>query len=287
MRTGWLQLSGRRSRWVMAMPTANSPVGPSTPALALSGREHRRLADVLLLAARNRTPVDPLSRRYPELTAADAAKIRDLTIARRLADGERLIGAKPELGWLTDRMLKPGPQLDLGDLIHPLVEPKLALQLHSPLRRPVSSLAGLLANTERVLPCIEILDPRCGTAALTGVDATADNGAAARLVIGAGAAPPSASGLRAVELEFELRTPSRESGSPLHARSAPSPAPLVRLAEALIQERKDLGNRALLLTPGWAQPTVLPEGAFVRAHFTGIGAVELMAAGHAGDRHCQ
>ena len=78
-------------------------------------------------------PILPLSERYPELTVADAVKIRDLAIGSRLSRGERLVGAKislgdpvsgpgarpreSRLGWLTEGMLLADPFVDLKNLI--------------------------------------------------------------------------------------------------------------------------------------------------------------------------
>lgn len=112
----------------------------------------------------------------PELTVGDARSIRDTLLTCRIAAGERLIGAKvslggtlaeprfgslePRLGWLTDAMLLPRAVVDLGELIRPRVEPKLAFLLARPLRGPVITAGDLLAATDRVFPCIEIVDSR-------------------------------------------------------------------------------------------------------------------------------
>src|SRR5215207_8514896 len=151
-----------------APPVTDVPLG-------LTPREHRRLADVLLAAADRRRPIEPLSRRYPELTLGDACRISDVLLARRLAAGERLVGAKASnagtgVGWLTSGMLRAPGDVPLSGLIHPRVEAKVAFRLGAPLTGPVVDADALLAATDRVLPALELLDSRYGTFRIDAAD---------------------------------------------------------------------------------------------------------------------
>jgi hypothetical protein len=143
---------------------------------ALSAREHRRLADVLFGAAAAGRTLPALTTWYPDLTAADACRIRDLLLERRLADGEQVIGAKvslrnaptrpgeevpkPRFAWLTGGMLLADGAVDISGLTRPRVEPKLAFRLARRLRSSVPTAGEVLAATECVLPCLDILDSR-------------------------------------------------------------------------------------------------------------------------------
>src|SRR5207249_333054 len=140
----------------------------TAPQFALTPREHRRLADILLRAARDQRPILPLSERYPELTVADAVKIRDLAIGSRLSRGEGLVGAKislgdpvsgpgarpreSRLGWLTEGMLLADPFVDLKNLIRPRAQAKVAMRLARPLRRYLATVTELVGLIESVLP---------------------------------------------------------------------------------------------------------------------------------------
>jgi 2-keto-4-pentenoate hydratase len=262
---------------------------------ALTAREHRRLADVLLAAAERRRPIEPLSRRYPELTLADAACIRDVTIARRIAGGERLLGATASGGgvrgaavtgdgtappWtpagrLTSGMLLAGDVLRLRGLIHPRVEAKVAFRLSAPLAGPVVTAERLLAATDRVLPALEVLDSRYGAVELQAIDAVADNCAATHVRLGDGVPPPDA--LERLAWRFEVADgAAAASGSPVEGTLAPL-AHVVALAQQLVDAGRAPDAGTLLLCSGTATPVALLDGTRVRFICDGLGAVELLA----------
>jgi 2-keto-4-pentenoate hydratase len=249
---------------------------------ALTRREHRRLAEVLLRAANDRAPIEPLSVRYPELTIDDAATIRDTAIADRVAHGERVIGAKvalpTRLGWLTSGMVHAGAVLDLADLIDPHVEPKLVLILAAPLQEPVGGLTELLAIADRVSACLEVVDSRFHSYDLIATDAIADNCGAARLIIGADGRPPArtelATGAGALQIESPGLGPDRAALAP----SSASLEALVWLANAAVGERGELQAGALLVSPSLTARAPLSPGARVCAELEGAGRVELVTS---------
>ena len=118
-------------------------------------------ADYLADAARRNEAVSPITDVEPTLTVEDAYALQDAIIERRLASGERLVGAKvgltsrakqqemginePVYGWLTDAMaLEADSSLRLGTLIHPRVEPEIVFILGKALAGPG---VGLPSNT--------------------------------------------------------------------------------------------------------------------------------------------
>jgi 2-keto-4-pentenoate hydratase len=258
---------------------------------ALTRREHLRLADVLMRAAGNRRPIAPLSDSYPELTAADAARIRDSAIVRRIASGARIIGAKvalggdsvggidsevPRLGWLTDEMLLPSPRVDLQTLIHPRVEAKVGFVLAERLRSPIEGVGDLLALTERVVPCLEVLDIRYRSVRVGLVDDIADNCAASGLLAGAGIRPPSIDELMAVRV--------RLSASSATAAYAPPRSPVratLWLANQVIAENGELEPGALLISSACCPAVELVPSLRVCADFGPLGSLALAAVGTA------
>jgi 2-oxo-3-hexenedioate decarboxylase len=269
--------------------------GDSHQPMGLTAPEHRRLADVLINAASDRRPIEPLSMRYPELTLGDGRRIRDALLARRTAGGERLIGATvsfgaasakrrlrvpdPRFGWLTDAMLLPGAVVDLGRLIHPRVAPKLAFRLARPLRAPLANATDLLAASERVLPCLDVLDSHYDREGLAVVDDIADNCAACRLVVGDEIAPPAEGGLRRLRVRLQLDGADAE---PSGARCAAVVSPLdaaTWLANQLIERTRELQPGTLLVCPAGSEALVLTPGLRVSAHFHGLGSVELRTIG--------
>ena len=255
---------------------------------AITSREHRRLADILMKATRERRPIPPLSTKYPELTVADALKVRDLAVQTRLTAGERLVGAKislessalgrrpaaagSRLGWVTEGMLLPGPDVDLGTLIGPRVEAKIALRLARPLRRSLTAVSDLLELVDRVLPCLEIVDARYEPNSSESVDEIADNCSAARFAFGEGRPVPEEADLRrfCVHLDMEAGLESTGTG-PSPPRCSVETA--LWLANRVISEGGELDAGGLLISAACAAPLVLRPGEAARADFGSLGNV--------------
>src|SRR5579875_3699573 len=105
-----------------------------------------QVADALLAAERDRTPITPFSDAYPFFDTDQAYQAQRLFVDAHLKDGDQVIGAKlgmtskvvrmmlgvgqPVSGWLTAAMvLPPGEPAPLEQLIHPQAEPEIALVL--------------------------------------------------------------------------------------------------------------------------------------------------------------
>ena len=131
----------------------------------------------------------------------DAYRIQRALVDRRLARGERRIGAKmgftsrakmiqmnvADLIWgkLTDAMLvDDGGEIALRGYIHPRVEPELALLIGRRLSGRVSMLEAQAALAA-VAPAMEIIDSRYQQFRFSLADVVADNTSGAGLVIGA------------------------------------------------------------------------------------------------------
>jgi 2-keto-4-pentenoate hydratase len=170
---------------------------------ALSEGEHRRLADLLRDAARERRKVEPLSARHPDLNVADARAIRDTVIADRLAEGEQLAGAvaspgragESRLAWITDAMLMRHGLRALGGLIDPHVEPRLALRLVRAVKHPVATVGELVAASRGLRLCLEVIDSRYGGGPVTAADEIADNCGTSKLLVAGDTAAPGADAL--------------------------------------------------------------------------------------------
>jgi 2-oxo-3-hexenedioate decarboxylase len=134
------------------------------------------------------------------ISLEEAYAVQHQVAARRIARGERLVGAKIGLtreekwaacgardvilGLLTDRMLiGPGEALDLRAFIAPGVEPELAFRLARPLAGNVG-LEEALAAVEAVAPALEVADSRIADTAFVLTQVVADNSNSAALVIG-------------------------------------------------------------------------------------------------------
>ena len=123
-----------------------------------------------------------------EYAIANAFRVRDLTITRRLALGERVVGAKvvhldrPRVGWITDGMVRSEPIID-GTLVRPRAELKLALRLGVAVEGPIAGIGPLLAGADGLFLCLDVVDSRSVRGAARARDAVADNCSTAAFVV--------------------------------------------------------------------------------------------------------
>jgi 2-keto-4-pentenoate hydratase len=265
------------------------PSGSAAAEAALTRREHLRLADVLLRAADDRHPIVPLSESYPELTATDAARIRDTAIVRRIASGAEIIGVKvslgpgsshagsplapsPRLGWLTDEMLLRSPTVELSELIRPRVEAKVGFVLARRLRSRIGSVADLLELTARVIPCLEVLDVRYRSTEVDLVDDIADNCAASRLLTGPGVPTPRQAELLGVRVCLRC-----DADTEIFTQAISPARATLWLANRVIEERGELEPGAMLVSSACCPAVELVPGLRVSADFGALGCLELSA----------
>ena len=152
-------------------------------------------------ALRGAHVMPPLSRTDPTLTIDHAYAISLDLLARRQADGERVIGKKigatskavqdmlgvmqPDFGFLTDRMIVSGPiPIDALRLIQPRAEAEIAFILKSPLKGPGVTAGDVMAATQAIAPCFEIVDSRIENWKIKIQDTVSDNASCGVFVLG-------------------------------------------------------------------------------------------------------
>ena len=156
------------------------------------------LAERLDTAQRSATATPQLAE---PIGLEEAYEVQKASMAWRYARGERRIGIKMGFtsrakmiqmgvdsliwGLLTDAMLREeGGVLDLGDFIHPRVEPEVCFLTSKVIDRPLTLLeAG--NYLEAVAPAMEIIDSRYRNFKFTLEDVVADNCSSAGLIVGA------------------------------------------------------------------------------------------------------
>ena len=151
--------------------------------------------------------VAPLTERHPGLTLAQAYAVQQRMLTRRLQDGECVVGKKigvtsravmnmlgvhqPDFGWLTDAMLvHQGDAIDSSTLIQPKAEGEIAFVLKRDLMGPGVGVAEVLAATDFVMPCFEIVDSRIRDWKIGIADTVADNASCGVFVLGDRAVSP-------------------------------------------------------------------------------------------------
>ena len=165
------------------------------------------IGDALYQALRSATPIDPISAQHPGIGIDDAYRIQQRLLARRLQDGEKVVGKKigvtsaavmnmlgvhqPDFGYLTDAMVvNQGEAIDSATLIQPKAEGEIAFVLKKDLMGPGVSVADVLAATECVMPCFEIVDSRIRDWKISITDTVADNASCGVFVLGSQAVSP-------------------------------------------------------------------------------------------------
>lgn len=245
------------------------------------------IADALVRAERERTPIVPFTRAQPFLGAATAYEAQSLFIGHRLRAGEQVIGAKlgmtsavkraalgigePVYGRLTSGMLHPaGEPLRLGELIHPAAEPEIAFLLGRDLAPPVTA-AAVLAATELVFPALEVVDSRYAER-FRLPDSIADNAGAARVVLGAqGRSPRDVVDLHVLGCLF--RWPGGSATAAGGAVMGHPAAALAWLATTLAARGEYLEAGAIVLSGALTASVPLQAGTVATAEFDGLGAV--------------
>ena len=241
------------------------------------------IAEKLDDAAMGQRAIAQLSIDTP-LSIADAYRVQNLLVERRLARGERRVGVKlgftsrakmiqmgvDDLIWgqLTDAMLVgDGSHLALAEFIHPRAEPEIAFLIGERLSGEVNE-EQALAAVRSVAPALEIIDSRYSDFKFNLADVIADNCSSAALVVGAWRPLPGNIGNLDVRLEID--------GQPAQAGS--TAAILGHPARALVAAARLVAQAGLALEPGWvvmagaatAAETLRP-GMRVRVTVDGIG----------------
>ena len=167
----------------------------------MNSSRHKQYGAALYGALRGGRTIPPLIEQDPLLTIDDAYAISLDFLSRRLADGEKVVGKKigvtskavqdmlgvhqPDFGFLTDWMHMQGDiDVDAKALIAPRAEAEIAFILKSSLNGPGVTAADVLAATESIAPCFEVVDSRIRDWKISIVDTVADNASCGVYVIG-------------------------------------------------------------------------------------------------------
>jgi 2-oxo-3-hexenedioate decarboxylase len=158
-------------------------------------------ADRLVDAQQRRVAIPRLTLDFADLSLDDAYLIQDEVVARRIASGDRLVGAKlgltarakqvqmqvaePVYGQLLSSGLHhSNDPIVVSEFIHPRAEPEIVFFLGTELRGPGVSSLDVLMATRAVCCGLEIIDSRYADFSFSAADVVADNTSAARFVLG-------------------------------------------------------------------------------------------------------
>jgi len=153
--------------------------------------------------------VTPLTEREPSITIADAYQIQLSIVSRKLErEGVRHVGRRsvvtsevvqkmlavdqPDFGHLTSEMaLADGDEVPTDRMLQPRAEGEIAFVLAKDLRGPGLTPADILAATDVVKACFEIVDSRIRDWKIKIEDTVADNASSGMLVVSERGVRPS------------------------------------------------------------------------------------------------
>ncbi len=245
------------------------------------------LGDALHEAQRGGHTIEPLTARHPDLGVEVAYRVQQRVLARRLAEGERVIGKKvgvtsqavmdmlgvnePDFGWLTDAMLVPhGGTIDATRLIQPKAEGEIAFVLKRRLQGPGVGVAEVLAATECLLPCIEVVDSRIHDWRIRIGDTVADNASCGMVVLGDRAVSPMGFDLQTCGMVLEKNGELVATGAGAAALGSPANA-VAWLANTLGRLGLALEAGEVVLSGALAAMCPVKRGDQVRVAIGGLG----------------
>ncbi|MEW4981995.1 MAG: 2-oxopent-4-enoate hydratase [Cycloclasticus sp.] len=195
--------------------------------------------DELYNALITRQTIAPITERSPEVTIEDAYAIQNQMISRRIEAGESIVGKKvgctsqvvmdmlnvnqPDFGYLlTDMVYSEGQDIPISEtMIQPKAEGEIAFVLKKDLCGPGLTNADILAATEAVMPCFEIVDSRIKDWKIKIQDTVADNASCGYLVLGGTAVDPRKVDLSVCGLTLEKNGELMYTGAGAAALGSP------------------------------------------------------------------
>ena len=250
------------------------------------------LGDELFDALRARRMIAPLTEREPEITIDDAYHVSLRMMQRRVDDGERIIGKKigvtskavqnmlnvhqPDFGYLTDHMVYGnGDEMPISEqLIQPRAEGEIAFMLKKDLAGPGVTNADVLAATEAVMPCFEIVDSRIQDWKIKIQDTVADNASCGLFVLGDNAVDPRRVDLATVGMVVEKNGSILSTGAGAAALGSPVNC-VAWLANTLGRFGISLKAGEVILSGSLVPLEPIVAGDFMRVEIGGIGSASV------------
>lgn len=253
-----------------------------------------RFGDELYEALISGYTVPNLRDRAPGLTIEDAYQIQARMIARRQAAGAKIVGKKigvtsvgvqnmlgvfePDFGiLLSDMVLPDGAEVPHNALIQPKAEGEIAFVLKRDLIGPGVTAADVIAATDYVSACFEIVDSRITNWDIKIQDTVADNASCGVLVLGKDKVDPRDVDLTLAGMVAELNGEVVVTGSGAAVQGSPANA-VAWLANTLGRLGTPLLAGEIILSGALAPMYVFAPGDTLAMRVGGIGGCSLSYA---------
>lgn len=262
----------------------------------LTAQQIEQAAGRLYEAEKRRQQIAALTQSL-EMDMDDAYAVQQAWVARKVADGERVIGYKigltsksmqlamkidtPDYGVLTDAMrFDNGSTLEAAAFLDPRIECEFAFVLKAPLRGENVTVDEVMAATDYVQPALELISARSqrvdpDTGYTRNVcDTIADNAANAGLILGGERMPPDAVDLAWAGAILYLNDDIEDTG--LGAAVMGHPAHGIRwVCRRFAPHGIGLEPGQVILSGSFTRPVAVAAGDQVRADYGAFGEVAL------------
>lgn len=238
-----------------------------------------------------------ISSTYPDAQLADAYHVQDALIDLHYAAGRSRIGWKigltsramqqalgittPDSGVLLDNMLfQSGDHVAKSRFIQPRIEAEIAFVMGKDISGAGHSREDIIAATDYVAPCLEILDTRILRAdPQTGkpriiTDTVSDNAANAGIVMGDKTHKHGAHDLRWIGAIAQRDGVVEETGLGAGVLNDPVTG-IIWLLDRLAKFGKGLQAGEIVLSGSFIRPVEAPSGSIFAADFGNFGRVDL------------
>lgn len=247
------------------------------------------IADELAAAEANRTMIERLTLRHPEMTVEDSYAVQNEWRRRAQEDGRRLVGRKigltskvmqeatgitePDYGAIfADQVHENGSVIEHGQYSNVRIEVELAFVLKDELRGPNVSIFDVLRATEYVVPALEILSSRIQMEGRTIVDTISDNAALGGMVYGGNPVAPDSVDLRWISALLYRNETLEDTGVAAAVLNHPANG-VVWLANKLSAHGDALEAGSIVLAGSFTKPMWVHPGDTVHADYGQLGAI--------------
>ncbi len=265
--------------------------------MSLTEAEIAAAAADLLTAERTGIQIGLISQRHAGLDMDGAYRIQAELMARKLAEGRKILGWKigltskamqdvlkidtPDSGVLFDDMLfASGATVPAGRFIQPRIEAEIAFVMKAPLAGDAITREGAIAATGYVCPSIEILDTRILRAdpqsgkMRTVHDTISDNAANAGIVLGEEQFAVEAYDLRWVGAIVSRNGNVEETGLGAGVLNDPVES-VVWLAQRMMHYGQRIEAGHIILSGSFIRPVECPSVTPIVADFCPFGGAEI------------
>lgn len=247
------------------------------------------LAETLWQARTSGMPCAPLTEIRPGLTIEEAYQVSSQVFQRRIGSGVRAVGRKigltslavqkqlgvdqPDFGYLTsDMLVHSGDTVGKNALIQGRAEGEVAFVLGRDLKGPGITRDDVIAATDHVIACIEIIDSRVKDWKIKIQDTVADNASSAMVVLGNKPKKLQDLDLRMAGMALRMNGEVESTGAGAACLDHPVNA-VVWLANALGRLGDSLKAGDLILSGAYGPVVPFNPGDHCEVEISGLGKV--------------